>query len=155
MNLLELTENELGELQQAVMVEVERRHLEAMDPETRAWTIKAHQDRFGWIQPSGADGDPWEPPNGAYNSYKPGDRRTHNGHLWENTILGNPHEPGVAGWTIVSDGPAPWVQPSGADSDRYMTGAQCTHNGILWESTVDYNVWIPGEYGWNNLGPTE
>lgn len=154
-DLTTMDKDELGQLQSDIMAELDRRYLESLSPELREKTVSAHNIRFGWIAPAGKDGDPWVPPNGAYNSYLVGDKRTHNGQLWVNTILGNPFEPGVSGWDIVSDKPAPWIQPSGADAGRYMVGSKVTHDGHLWESEIDNNVWVPGQFGWKNIDPTE
>ena len=42
----------------------------------------------------------WEQPDST-NPYQIGDKVTHNGKTWENTIANNVWEPGVYGWTEV------------------------------------------------------
>lgn len=43
----------------------------------------------------------WEQPNST-NPYQIGDKVTHNGKTWENTIANNVWEPGVYGWIEVN-----------------------------------------------------
>ena len=43
----------------------------------------------------------WQQPDST-NPYQIGDRVTHNGKTWENTVANNVWEPGVYGWTQVS-----------------------------------------------------
>ena len=47
----------------------------------------------------------------------------------------------------VSEGPQPWVQPTGAQ-DAYQVGDKVTHADKTWESDTADNVWEPGVYGW-------
>ena len=42
----------------------------------------------------------WEQPDST-NPYQIGDKVTHNGKTWENTIANNVWEPGVYGWTEI------------------------------------------------------
>ena len=42
----------------------------------------------------------WEQPDST-NPYQIGDKVTHNGKTWENTVANNVWEPGVYGWTEV------------------------------------------------------
>ncbi len=41
---------------------------------------------------------PWVQPLGSQDAYHAGDRVSHNGAAWENTVEGNVWEPGVYGW---------------------------------------------------------
>ncbi len=43
----------------------------------------------------------WEQPDST-NSYQIGDKVTHNGKTWENTVANNVWEPGVYGWSEVA-----------------------------------------------------
>ena len=43
----------------------------------------------------------WQQPDST-NPYQIGDKVTHNGKTWENTVANNVWEPGVYGWTQVS-----------------------------------------------------
>lgn len=54
--------------------------------------------------PTGSTVLPWVQPDST-NGYKTGDRVTHGGKLWENTLEGMPNswEPGVFGWTEVAE----------------------------------------------------
>jgi hypothetical protein len=112
---------------------------------------------------------PWVQPIDQFDAYKlvnpftgQPDQVEHNGEVW--TVTGadgsgnNIWEPGVFGWTgdqggtsaaePPSEGPAPWVQPTGAQ-DAYPLGATVTHNGQTWENTGSpANVWAPGVFGW-------
>lgn len=45
--------------------------------------------------------DPWVQPAGAHDAYQIGDKVTHNGSTWENTVSNNVWEPGVYGWTQI------------------------------------------------------
>jgi hypothetical protein len=52
--------------------------------------------------PTGKTIKPWEQPEST-NGYKTGDKVTHNGKTWVNTLEGMPNtwEPGVYGWEIA------------------------------------------------------
>ena len=95
------------------------------------------------------DGDPWQAPQGAHDSYREGATVTHDGKAWVSLTDWNAHAPGVSGWREVTEGDAPaaWVQPTGAH-DAYKKGDQVTHKGSTWTSDADGNVWEPGVYGW-------
>lgn len=43
----------------------------------------------------------WEQPSST-NPYQIGDRVSHNGKIWENTVTNNVWEPGVYGWTEIN-----------------------------------------------------
>lgn len=43
----------------------------------------------------------WEQPDST-NAYQIGDKVSHNGQIWENTISNNVWEPGVYGWSVVN-----------------------------------------------------
>lgn len=45
---------------------------------------------------------PWEQPDST-NPYSKGDKVTHNGKIWVSNIDGNVWEPGVYGWTEVTE----------------------------------------------------
>ena len=42
----------------------------------------------------------WEQPDST-NAYQVGDKVSHNGKTWENTIANNVWEPGVYGWVVI------------------------------------------------------
>lgn len=71
-------------------------------PHTSEPTYKPNeiQALYTAIQPSGVIG-PWVQPVGAQDSYKLGDKVTHNGFTWESVENNNVWEPGVFGWIIV------------------------------------------------------
>lgn len=98
-----------------------------------------------------APGDPWRQPTGAHDAYPKDWTSTHSDKLWVSLISGNVWEPGVSGWREVveegGEGPAPWVQPTGAH-DAYNMGDVVLYEEQVWTSTTDNNVWTPGVYGW-------
>jgi hypothetical protein len=51
------------------------------------------------------------------------------------------------GMPVASDGPAAWIQPTGAH-DAYPIGAVVTHAGQAWASITADNIWAPGVFGW-------
>ena len=105
------------------------------------------------------DDDPWEwiQPLGAHDAYPLGAKVLHNGDVWQSTIDANVWEPGVTGWTNLTNTTpteyAAWVQPTGAH-DAYNIGDKVTFEGHLWESLINANVWSPTVYpaGWRDLG---
>lgn len=126
------------------------RRLAAMTPEQLADKIEALTRLLVDTAPEDAPLDvlheKWQP--GMFVEI--GDRVFHDGALFE-TIQAHrtqadwPPDSVPALFKVVhgsADGPAPWVQPTGAH-DAYGQGDQVTHNGALWESTVDANVWEP------------
>ena len=100
------------------------------------------------------DGDPWQAPHGAHDSYREGATVTHDGKTWVSLIDWNAHAPGVSGWREVTEGDAPaaWVQPTGAH-DAYQTGDIVSFDGRVYRSTIDGNVWSPSAYprGWEKV----
>jgi hypothetical protein len=113
--------------------------------------------------------EPWAQPDST-NPYPAGALVSHNGGIWSSDVDGNVWEPGVYGWTWVSDmemqepvvvpdeptepepEPEPsepevpeWTQPD--STSPYMAGDKVVHNGGVWESLVDNNVWEPGTVG--------
>lgn len=100
------------------------------------------------------DGDPWQAPQGAHDSYREGATVTHDGKTWVSLIDWNVHAPGVSGWREVTEGDAPaaWVQPTGAH-DAYQTGDIVSFEGRVYRSTIDGNVWSPSAYprGWEKV----
>lgn len=66
------------------------------------WTPVAASSLFAKVLIPGPDIVPeWEQPDST-NPYQIGDRVTHNGKTWENTIANNVWEPGVYGWKEVN-----------------------------------------------------
>ena len=100
------------------------------------------------------DGDPWQAPQGAHDSYREGATVTHGGKTWVSLTDWNAHAPGVSGWREVTEGDAPaaWVQPTGAH-DAYQTGDVVSFEGRVYRSTIDGNVWSPSAYprGWEKV----
>ena len=100
------------------------------------------------------DGDPWQAPQGAHDSYHEGATATHDGKTWVSLTDWNAHAPGVSGWREVTEGDAPaaWVQPTGAH-DAYQTGDIVSFEGRVYRSTIDGNVWSPSAYlrGWKKV----
>ncbi len=100
------------------------------------------------------DGDPWQAPQGAHDSYREGATVTHDGKTWVSLIEWNAHAPGVSGWREVTEGDAPaaWVQPTGAH-DAYQTGDIVSFEGRVYRSLIDSNVWSPDSYpaGWEEI----
>ena len=70
------------------------------------WTPEKASGLFSELltDPTGSTVLPWVQPDST-NGYKTGDRVTHSGKLWENTLEGMPNswEPGVFGWTEVAE----------------------------------------------------
>ena len=100
------------------------------------------------------DGDPWQAPQGAHDSYREGATVTHGGKTWVSLTDWNAHAPGVSGWREVTEGDAPaaWVQPTGSH-DAYQTGDVVSFEGRVYRSTIDGNVWSPSAYprGWEKV----
>lgn len=100
------------------------------------------------------DGDPWQAPQGAHDSYREGATVTHDGKTWVSLIDWNAHAPGVSGWREVTEGDAPaaWVQPAGAH-DAYQTGDVVSFEGRVYRSLIDSNVWSPASHpaGWEEV----
>lgn len=67
-----------------------------------AWTPDAAPSLFAKVLIPDPDVIPeWEQPDST-NPYQIGDRVTHNGKTWENTIANNVWEPGAYGWVEVN-----------------------------------------------------
>lgn len=67
-----------------------------------AWTPAAAPSVFAKVLIPSPDVIPeWEQPDST-NPYQIGDKVTHNGKTWENTIPNNIWEPGVYGWVEVN-----------------------------------------------------
>lgn len=56
-----------------------------------------------WAKVLVEDGEilPWEQPDST-NTYSKGDKVTHNGQVWISDMDGNVWEPGVYGWSVVT-----------------------------------------------------
>ena len=76
--------------------------------------VQAHTSQTGWEPPNAASlwsitSDPaeewpeWSQPLGAHDAYNTGDKVAHNGKHWTSDLDGNVWEPGVYGWTEVSE----------------------------------------------------
>ena len=126
----------------------------------RRLTLESSQERMEEIAADYAaaigrvDGDPWQAPQGAHDSYREGATVTHVGKTWVSLTDWNAHAPGVSGWREVTKGvaPAAWVQPTGAH-DAYQTGDIVSFEGGVYRSTIDGNVWPPSAYlrGWKKV----
>ena len=126
----------------------------------RRLTLESSQERMEEIAADYAaaigrvDGDPWQAPQGAHDSYREGATVTHDGKTWISLTDWNVHAPGVSGWREVTEGgaPAAWVQPTGAH-DAYKTGDVVSFEGRVYRSTIDGNVWPPSAYlrGWKKV----
>ena len=67
------------------------------------WTPTAAPSLFAQVLIPDPDNPPeWIQPDST-NPYAAGDRVTHNGKLWESTVDNNVWEPGVYGWTEVTE----------------------------------------------------
>lgn len=67
-----------------------------------SWTPEAAPSLWAKVLTNPDEPQPWEQPSST-NPYMRGDRVMHNGHTWESDIDNNVWEPGVYGWSIVSD----------------------------------------------------
>lgn len=104
-----------------------------------------------------SDGEPWQPPKGAYDAYPKAAVVIHNDKKWVNLTPANVWEPGVSGWReeVSSDAAPPkYVQPTGAH-DAYAVGDAMTWNGGMYRSLIDGNVWDPNSNptGWTQVVP--
>ena len=146
MELMTLTDAELGQLQADVQKEIQRRSDLVTIPETVSMLNLAYLAAEG-TEP----GQEWRAPTDATNSYPVGWQVIYGGKTWESTTPFNVWEPGVAAWReVVPEGAPPpeWKQPD--STNPYMKGAQVTFEGQVWESLIDNNVWSPTGYpqGW-------
>ena len=126
----------------------------------RRLTLESSQERMEEIAADYAaaigrvDGDPWQAPHGAHDSYREGATVTHDGKTWVSLIGWNVHAPGVSGWREVTKGgvPAAWVHPTGAH-DAYQAGDVVSFAGRVYRSTINGNVWSPSAYprGWEKV----
>lgn len=70
------------------------------------WTPETATSLYSKLltDPTGENILPWQQPDST-NGYKLGDKVTHNGKIWENTLADMPNtwEPGVFGWTEVAE----------------------------------------------------
>lgn len=68
------------------------------------WTPETAPSLYSKLltDPTGENILPWQQPDST-NGYKLGDKVTHNGKIWENTLADIPNswEPGVFGWTEI------------------------------------------------------
>lgn len=99
MNLTTLTDEDFDAPRVAVLTEQERRQLIADAPAQAVALAERYAAAIGR-----KDGDPWQAPTGAHDSYRLGAIATHGGKTRESTVANNVHEPGVYGWTDL--GPA-------------------------------------------------
>jgi len=68
-----------------------------------AWTPTAASSLFAKVLIPDENTIPeWEQPDST-NAYQIGDKVSHNGKIWSNTIANNVWEPGVYGWTEVKE----------------------------------------------------
>lgn len=144
-DLTTLTSDELAQLQVDVEAEQGRRYAISTAPGRIAEENIRYLDAIGRV-----DGGQWAQPEGAHDAYPQAWVVEHNGKDWESLIPANVWEPGVSGWRELvapEEGPAAWVQPSGAH-DAYKKGDRVSHLGGVWISTTDGNIWAPGVYGW-------
>ena len=150
MDYTQLTDTELQEIFHAATEETSRRNL------ITAALTREPILQTGYLTALGrADGEEYVAPTGAHDAYPQGWKVTHNGKTWESLVPFNVWEPGIANWRKVAgdDGPAEWVQPTGAH-DAYKKGDQITYDGHVWTSSVDANTWAPGTGDlWLDLGP--
>lgn len=75
--------------------------------------VQAHTSQEGWEPPAtpamwvrtSSDGEipEWVQPIGAHDAYNVGDKVRHNGKVWVSNMDANVYEPGVYGWTEVSN----------------------------------------------------
>ena len=75
--------------------------------------VQAHTTQTGWepdITPAlfteiAKPGEipKWKQPTGSQDAYQIGDKVTHNGKTWENTIANNVWEPGIYGWIEIKE----------------------------------------------------
>ena len=75
--------------------------------------VQAHTTQTGWepdITPAlfteiAKPGEipKWKQPTGSQDAYQIGDKVTHNGKTWENTITNNVWEPGIYGWIEIKE----------------------------------------------------
>lgn len=76
--------------------------------------VQAHTSQADWTPDATASlwkkiGDPteewpaWSQPIGAHDAYNSGDKVSHNGKHWTSNIDANVWEPGVYGWTEVTE----------------------------------------------------
>jgi|SRR5690625_533548 len=145
MDLTTIPLQDLEDLQKAVGEEISRRITAQNAPREIDRIIRRAIAAEGRTE-----GEPWAQP--VTVGYPKGWRAEHGGRYWISTVANNVWEPGVSGWhPEPDDGPAPWVQPSGAH-DAYDQGAEVTHGGHEWTSDLDGNVWEPGVHGWTKKG---
>ena len=148
MELTTMTDEELDQLRVEVLTEQERRRLIADAPAQAVALADSYAAAIGR-----QDGDPWEQPTGAHDSYSLGITVTHEGKTWESLTPANVWEPGVSGWREqVAEGYPVWVQPTGAH-DAYNKGDKVSFNGQNYESLIDGNSWSPSDYpaGWKTI----
>lgn len=106
----------------------------------------------------------WIQPLGATDAYAKGDIVMYNNKKWQSDIDANVWQPGVYGWTEISDGGSTepdtpstdnikeFVQPTGAH-DAYKKGDKVKYNGKIYESLIDGNAYSPDAYpsGWKEV----
>lgn len=68
------------------------------------WTPDAAASLFAEILPGqdGTDIGEWVQPDST-NPYMKGDKVTHNGQIWQSDVDNNVWEPGVYGWSVVTE----------------------------------------------------
>lgn len=67
------------------------------------WTPPATPALWSKIGDPGEEWPEWSQPLGAHDAYNTGDKVAHNGKHWTSDLDGNVWEPGVYGWTEVSE----------------------------------------------------
>ena len=152
MDLTHSTPDELNDFETAIRDERIRRQNAALI-DSQIHTV-IQDARTNGITPARGDGEPWQAPTGAHDSYLAGDEVEHNGTRWTSTVDANVWEPGVSGWReLREDGTVgEYVQPTGAH-DAYRTGDVITWQGGVYQAVGDYLVWSPDDYpgGWRKI----
>lgn len=152
MDLTHSTPDELDDLEQAIRDERIRRQNTALI-DSQIHTV-IQDARTNGITPTRGDGEPWQAPTGAHDSYLAGDEVEHNGTQWTSTVDANVWEPGVSGWReLHSDGTVgEYVQPTGAH-DAYRLDDVVTWEGGVYQAVEDSLVWSPTDYprGWRKI----
>ena len=150
MDLTKYTDEQLNELEQALVEEQDRRRLAADLPTQIETLVDTYQTTVGLGQ-----GEEWVQPTGVHDAYRIGAVVTRNGKVWDSLTPANVWAPGVSGWrerTPEGAGSAEWVQPTGAH-DAYKKGDRVRFAGKNYESLMNGNVWSPAAYpaGWKEL----
>lgn len=129
------------------------------------WTPDTAVSLWVRVDNPGEEWPEWRQPQGAQDAYPAGYKVSHNSKHWTSDVANNVWEPGVYGWTEVTEtteDPTPTeptteepVEESPAEWEQktYMTGDKVTFNGHVYKSLIDNNVWSPEAYptGWTEV----